>query len=226
MKRSNHILYLMLLSASLCILFSCNNGKKKPVDIGNSITKNNNQGSNLEIKQPTANEKWEYKTIDSSYIVFKSGYKFDTHLYNLSYIGQIQLPGIPYLIFSGRDCNECDANISIYIHQPDKPITVADGQNRYEYPGTLRDFESDTLYTTSRAFFGEVFKGIKGVVWYEHSLLEKGGYGDLIYLSKVNGDSKKDTGFDDNGSYLTQTLTLMKEGKCQEIKGMDLKTEP
>jgi hypothetical protein len=172
---------------------------------------------------------WVFLKTDSCYLRFRDGKSFDTHLYNLTYWGQIKTPNTkaPFFVLSGVDCNECDANIAIYFHSPSNgDLVVEHGQNRYEYPGTLRDLETATLYTKSRAFFGEVLDSTFGIVWYETKLLEKGGYGNFIFLSKIVDDKKIDTLFDDNGKYLTQTLALLKARKCQEIKQEDLKTEP
>ena len=90
---------------------------------------------------------WNFKSISGSIINFGNGKPFNTHLYELKYIGQIPNGDqIPFFIFSGRDCNECDAHISIYIHSPkDGKLTIENGQNRYQYPGKESDIEDNSL---------------------------------------------------------------------------------
>ncbi len=208
------------LAVILCTIFliSCayfDSSKQKTVDTLTTSTK--------------VNADWVFVKTDSCNLLFKDGKSFDTHLYNLTYLGQVKTSSTkaPCFVLSGVDCNECDANIALYFHSPsDGDLVVEHGQNRYEYPGTLRDLETDILYTKSKAFFGEVLDSTFGIIWYETKLLEKGGYGDFIFLSKIINGKKVDTLFNDNGKYLVHTLALLKAGKCKEIKGQDLKTEP
>jgi hypothetical protein len=79
----------------------------------------------------------------------------------------------PFLIFSGRDCDECDANISIYIHSPSNGhLKIENGENRYGFPGSERDFENKNILYKARAFYGQVLPGIRGVIWYQKQLME------------------------------------------------------
>jgi hypothetical protein len=190
---------------------------------------NNSNGSlkdNLSInKQDTT--KWLFDKAQSSKLVFKGGQTFETNLYELEYIGQIPADNkAPYLIFSGRDCNECDANISIYIHSPSDGILVIDhGQNRYQYPGTEKDYETDSVLYISRAFYGQVLENVKGVIWYENRLLENGKMGRSVFLSRIDHGSLSDTIYEDLGK-LDETINLLKKGHCCEIEGRQFTSEP
>jgi hypothetical protein len=80
---------------------------------------------NYELEKCEASEisnapsEWLFDKVDGSKLVFKDEQIFETNLFELAYIGQVSIDSkAPYLIFSGRDCNECDANISIYVHSP------------------------------------------------------------------------------------------------------------
>lgn len=173
------------------------------------------------------NDEWVFDRVDGSKLVFKNGRLFDTHLYELQYIGQIAAKDkAPFLIFSGRDCDECDANIAIYIHSPsDGPLTVENGQNRYQYPGTEKDIETGSVLYVARAFYGQVLDSTKGVIWDEKRLLENGEMGRQIFLVQIKNETLKDTLYNDNGS-LDKTISLMKKGLCKEIKGQDFTSEP
>jgi hypothetical protein len=210
---------LLLIISGFLFLSACSTDNfskdkdKKPVDTLKQV-----------IKVP---DNWIFDKVDSSKLHFKNSKFFDTHLYELKYIGQINSQNkAPFLIFSGRDCNECDANISIYIHSPsDGPLTVEYGQNRYHYPGTERDYETDSLTCISRAFYGQVLENTNGVIWYEKRLLENGKMGNRIFLSKVDKGFIKDTLYEDNGT-IEQTISLFKKGLCKEIKGKQFSSEP
>lgn len=170
---------------------------------------------------------WEFDKVDGSRLVFKGGKTFETNLFELEYIGQVSAENkAPYLIFSGRDCKECDANISIYIHSPsDGKLDIGQGQNSYRYPGTEKDYETDTVLCVSRAFFGQVLNDIKGVIWYENRLLRTGRMGLFVYLARIEKGSLSDTSYEFNGR-LDETITLLNIGQCSEIPGRQYTGEP
>ena len=170
---------------------------------------------------------WLFEKTDSSKLVFKGGKSFDTKLFNLKYIGQIPIENKPpFLIFSGVDCNECDANACIYIHSPsDKVFSVGQGQNCYLYPGKQNDYETNALIYDARTFYGQVLNGIKGVIWYQKELSVDGKWKSSIFLAKIIGETKIDTVLNENGQ-LKETISLMNKGLCKEIPGITTTSEP
>ena len=174
-----------------------------------------------------AKDTWEFKAIQNKSLLFKNGQSFETGLYELEYIGQIQRDEkAPYLIYSGRDCNECDANIAIYIHTPsDGPLTVENGQNHYKYPGILKYYEDKSVLQTSRAFYGQVLDNVTGVIWHtkDNSMTNKNS--GTIYLVRLDNGSLKDTSFVNHGT-IEETLILAGQGLCKEIPGREFMSEP
>jgi hypothetical protein len=170
---------------------------------------------------------WEFNKVQDSKLIFKGGQTLETNLFELEYIGQVSADNkSPYLIFSGRDCNECDANISIYIHSPaDGKLIIDHGQNRYQYPGTEKDYETDSVLYIARAFYGQVLENISGVIWYENRLLENGKMGRFVFLASIDNGSLKDTTYEDTGK-LDRTIILKNKGLCKEIKGREYTSEP
>jgi len=207
-----------LIILTLLLLNCCtNNNSKKALEKSADTTKSDNpKGSN-----------WSFDKIEGSKLVFKGGQTFETELFELEFIGQVPVENkAPFLIFSGRDCDGCDANIAIYIHSPsDGKLEVENGQNRYQYPGTERDFETDSVLSVSRAFYGQVLENINGFIWYENKSLEKGKIDHIVYLFRINNGSIKDSIYKDNGR-LKETIKLLEKGLCKEIKGREYKSEP
>ena len=171
---------------------------------------------------------WEFKEIKGSKIYFKGGQTFETNLYELAYIDQIRTDKkAPFLIYSGRDCDECDAHISLYFHSPrNGELAVAHGQNRNSFPGKELDYETDSLLTETQVFYGEVLNGKMGMIWYQRFLLEKGGFGKGIYLSSIEGDTIYGREIKNYDQKLIETLALNKAGKNKEIKGQVYHSEP
>ena len=173
------------------------------------------------------NEAWILDRIEKSKIIFKNGKIVDTHLFELTYLGQIAVINkAPYLIFSGRDCDECDASISIYIHSPDDGnIDVEMGKNRYDYPGNEKDFATDSIIHSSRVFYGQILNNITGIIWYQKVLLTDKSWGRSVFLIDLTNNKKKEVTLKDIGQ-IQQTLVLLKQTKCVEIKGKDYTSEP
>jgi hypothetical protein len=175
----------------------------------------------------TTSPPWIFSKVDSSRLLFANGRVVETSLYELTYIGQIPLEHkSPLLIFSGRDCDGCDENVSMYMQSPsDGKLEVEFGKNRYQCPGTETDFETDKLLYTSRAFYGQVLENTNGVIWYENRLMENGNWQHDVFLSWMDHDIRRDTmyysGIDSN-----QTFALLKQGLCKEIKGRRYTSEP
>ena len=170
---------------------------------------------------------WIFSRTDSTRLVFTSGRTMETNLYNLNYIGQIPLQHkAPLLIFSGRGCRGCDANISIYMHSPsDGKLDVEFGGHRYKWPGKEADYFTDKHIYTSRAFYGQVLKDTIGVIWYEKRMVENGRWEHDVFLSWMDHDTRIDTMYFYKG-HLDQTLKLLGQGLCREIQGQEYKTEP
>lgn len=199
-------------------LFACTSNNQTKVSTKNIVQKSS--------KIIDSNE-WIFQGTAGSILKFKNGKEYNTNLYELNYIGQI-VNGheAPFLVFSGRDCNECDANISIYVYSPsNRPLKVENGENRYQYPGTERDYESDSLLYKARAFYGQVLPGINGVIWYNEQLIENNTWQKSLFLVNLSNGIKKDTALKISGQ-LKNTLRLLDQGACKEIKGLDYKSEP
>lgn len=207
------------LTVVLFFLFACHN----PVKVSQSTTTITQQN-----KADSANNEWLFDKVSGTVLKFKGGKEFNTNVFALKYIGQMPNDSkAPFLIFSGRDCNECDANLSIYIHSPsDGVLKVENGANRYQYPGTEKDFESDSLLYKGRAFYGEVLPGSSGIIWYQAQLMENNTWKKSIFLVDINSGKKKESALDNYDSNLKLTLGLLKQGSCKEIIGRDFKSEP
>ena len=181
------------------------------------------------IEQQTDAKKqiWDFEKIAGNKLYFKNGKQFKTSLYELKYIGQVPNGNkAPFLILSGRDCDECDANISIYICSPaDGPLKVESGENSYSLPGTERDLEDKNILFKARAFYGLVLSNIKGVIWYQNQLMENGTWKKSIFLVNLNHPDKKEISMKDTGQ-LQETLNMLKQGLCKEIPGVAYNNEP
>lgn len=219
----------------LILLFSCSqksDSQKNGIAEPANATEIKSVAAPVEPIQTKAEEPqydtWTFYKVDGTKLIFKEGPVFDTELVDLEYIGQIDIDkNAPFFIYSGRFCDECDANIAIYFHSPRHgQVNVENGDNRYGYPGRERDYETDSLIYQARAFYGEVLKGVKGIVWYQKTLMEDNSFQNSVFIARLDGESIKGEEIKGYEKHLQETLSLNKSGKNKEIKGRDYISEP
>ena len=164
-------------------------------------------------------------TIDGKTIVWSNGQTFETNIYDLQYIGQLESESKrPYLILSGRQCDECDANTSIYIHSPsDGELKTEDQQDRFGYPGKLLYYMDKELIGESRMFYGQILPNRHGVIWFGKAEDESGNWVNYVFLAEVTKDSLT---LEVIESTLDLTLAQVKSGLAKELPGLILTSEP
>jgi hypothetical protein len=162
-------------------------------------------------------------------LTLPDGSKFRTTLYELKVIGELRTAKkIPYFILSGRGCDECDANTSIYIHSPSDGAMKNEGeQPRFPYPGRLRDNENDQLVYEARMFYGNCFRSYpNAVVWFERNLSEDKTWHEDILIAGVKDDHFFTTTLQRDFPKITDAQDAIRTGQCHELPGIDGHTEP
>lgn len=157
------------------------------------------------------------------------GKSFQTGVFNPRYIGQLPVQGkSPYLIFSGRGCQECDANNAIYIHSPDDgPMLGSERDPRYEYPGRYRAIETGRLARTVRMFIGQCLTSTKPVVlWFESYRAETGKWVRGVYVAEVISGRLETQEISNQKPTTKQVLVKVGQKTCRELKGVNGDLEP
>lgn len=159
-------------------------------------------------------------------IFFMNGKHFETNIVDLHVIGFIQSSeNIPFMIFSGRECVDCDMNKSIYIQSP--LVNEFYDKTRYTYPGKIYDYENGRLVEDSRMFYGNCLNGkYKSIIWYSNYLTVNNKWEKEMYeieFKDLQADLKlqKYNEVDFNNS-----LKFSKNGSCIEVKGYNRTSEP
>ncbi len=135
------------------------------------------------------------------------------------------MDGHSYVVRSGRYCDACDAEISLYLFDAAQgEPKVNDGANARMHPGTARDGETGEPYYEARTFFGEVLQGVPGVIWYERAMGTDGTTGvHTVLLDLTTGVQEQQQ---PGHELLERTLALAAAGKCTEIAGVDRTSAP
>ncbi|HVW15103.1 MAG TPA: hypothetical protein VHB54_14830 [Mucilaginibacter sp.] len=192
-----------------------------------SLSVHRNKFKVLSVTTPQNQDQWIFDKVDGKYLKFKYGKSYNSGLYDLKYIGQVSNNDkAPFLIYSGRDCKECDANVSVYIHSPaNGHMNVQNGENRYQLPGTEKDYESGMPIFYSRCFFGQVLPGVKGIIWYQKELTAKNTWQNSTFVVNLNSGTKRESTLK-GIEKLKLTLQLLAKGSCKEVKGVIYTSEP
>jgi hypothetical protein len=162
-------------------------------------------------------------------LVLPGGSKFKTTLSKVKVIGRLRTTRkVPYFILSGVGCEDCDANISIYIHSPsDGPMKDEGGQTRFFYPGRETDHEHGNLLYEARMFFGDcVALHPNAVIWFERFLGDDRQWQPDVTFVEVKNDKLVEEHAHQDLPTINEAEDSVKRGGCQELPGMDRPNEP
>jgi len=165
----------------------------------------------------------------SSTIFFKNKKKLSTNIINIKVIDIIiSDKGVPFVIFSGNDCYDCHFNRSIYIHSPkDGFLDGRSGKNSYSYPGKLYSYLDESLLSDDRLFYGNCLSHKKkNVVWYSKYLGKDKKWHKSVYAVEFLGSKGKKFRTKINYSMINTALSFVKQGKCTEVTGREMTSEP
>lgn len=168
---------------------------------------------------------WTNIKVEGKTLILDNGEKIKTPLYNLKYIGQLESKTRhPYFILSGRECDDCDANISIYIWCPDQgPMDNNELKKHYSYPGKERDLETNELIYVSRMYYGNCSSFGNSVIWIQKILNDNNKWVNNIFIVKIAGTVLQEITI----SKSDQMSKISSEVKnCKELTGTDYFSEP
>ena len=197
----------------LIILFtSCNNGSKEDVKTGSKIIKETKEVSLIK-KNDTI------RLIDT------------LKLYEKRLIGEIVLPKNKWYIVSGRSCEQCDENISIYLF-PEKPQLLTSkntikSSDRFDYPGRVFHYEDNSLIYESSTFFGKCLDNFDNVIiWVDRSLNDYNEWEESFYMIQLFNDRAIEDRPKLKMALLEQIDRHISNGECFEIEEKDQISEP
>jgi hypothetical protein len=166
--------------------------------------------------------------LEGSTVAWSDGRHFTTTLFEVQVMGQLPAKNkSPFLILAGRGCQQCDANVSIYIHSPsDGPMQEEDKQPRYSFPGKQTYYLDGTPLFESRMFWGRCLPAHEyGVVWFQRGKEEDSTWKPGVYFVEIVGDELHRE-FLEPLPTIDVTLQRVREGNCQELPGRDMTSEP
>lgn len=193
--------------------FGCEVKNENVNDLGNTIIKDS---FNIELKK-----NWDFSHVEDKKIMFKNGESYETNLFDLKYIGELSAKNkAPFLILSGRSCDSCDENISIFIQSPSDGFMKKESeQPRYSYPGQEFDYATNDLIFESRMFLGKYAGFGPSIIWIQKDLINKPQNSIMILFVKDNKLTHTYLPFQ------SQTVDEIIKS-CSELKGIKTTSEP
>lgn len=156
---------------------------------------------------------------------FPNGRRLAPNLFYVEFLGQLpRSHRSPILILGGRDCQDCDAELSVYAIPGDANAFGFTHEDPFPYPGTLRPGGGDTdttSYYHGRMFIGECLAEKQTVVvWFQQERDSTGHWHPNVYRLSVSGDSAKGA-FMQTMPPLANTVRAARTGRCLEVRGAD-----
>ena len=172
----------------------------------------------------TENSNWGIKKIGMDTIFYNNGRTTKTNIYDLKYIGTLKTKRrSPYIVLSGKSCDDCDENISIFLFSSDNRVLNNTLYRKYSYPGKEYDYLEKNLLYESRVFFGNCqFDSIQSIIWYQKQYTNS-GIDSSIFIVQVIDDTLKSEKIAYN-KMKKKSFNLNKN--CKEIHGVDVSSEP
>lgn len=162
-------------------------------------------------------------------LTYGDGQTFVTGIYKPSLIATLSSGETkPVLVFSGFGCNECDINLSIYIHPVAKGAMAAgERAPRYSHPGRYHDYLTQALVETVRMFVGQCTPdGKPGVIWFYNTKLESGKWERSSFNVQVESSQLIELSQPPPQSSLQTAQSAAATGRCREVPGKRFTTEP
>jgi len=161
-------------------------------------------------------------------LILPDGNELFTGLYNLKYHGAILVDGkgYPFLVLSGKDCDNCTTPESIFIHNPNDGALDLKKAHKYPYPGMQFNRTDSSLVYSGRAFIGFVNPDTpNGLIYYQTWRLDDGKFHDNVQVIKLSNNKIVVDNIVENIPDIDITLTLKDLKKCKEIGGIQYLTE-
>ena len=160
---------------------------------------------------------------------FSNGSRFQTGIYHLKVLGQLQtVHKLPYYVLSGVGCQECDANVSIYIHSPSDGLMKDEAtQPRFSYPGRVIGLEDRGVVSETRMFLGNCVPGHPDpVVWFERLTGDDKQWHEIVFLAEIKDDRLVLEEPKTTVPRLGEAEEAVRKSVCHEVPGITQSAEP
>lgn len=172
--------------------------------------------------------KWEFERIEGQVMYFKDGRTFKTTLYDLSYIGQLRTEDkAPYLVLSGRTCENCGEYVSIFVHSPsDGEMKSGNEIDRYSYPGKEYEMGISDFVFESRFFYGQCSLNYENsIIWLQNFQDAEGEWKESLYVVTVENDTLSELNVVGQKE-ISDFKKNVETNQCKELEGIERTIEP
>ena len=187
-----------------------------------------NQKATVENTKKSTKETRDVKRVDGKFLVFIDNSRFDTRLYDMKYMESlIDNNGATYFVLSGRTCEGCDGNISIFLLSLKDSIKPLSEFPDYKYPGKVFYWENNELIFESKLFIGNCINNgekTNKLIWVQRALNDNKKFDSLMFIVDIFNDKIRNTEIKPQNQEYKKNLQYLKN--CKEIKGIERTSEP
>lgn len=140
-----------------------------------------------------------------------------TNLFDLNYLGVLKSnEGEPYFLFSGRPCQNCLENRTIYAIRPSNPKPIT-----FVYPGKIFEPRTRALVLESRAFFGKCLPHENDVllVFQKEKVDRRSRMQSSVIKAEISKSYLSERLIEKHLPSINTTLKLVRNKLCREIEG-------
>ncbi|MFS4493193.1 hypothetical protein [Maribacter sp. 2308TA10-17] len=231
-EKFNNLKMIFKLIITIFLLSSCGYGKVVKESSETEVSQNKKSDLNINEKThsqhgDTISNKNIYtnKTIDTTLNIVDT-----LGIFNKRLIGKIVLPNNTWYLVSGKSCEKCDENTSIYL-LPAYPEKLSNKNNvnyndRFDHPGKVFSYDDNTLVYESSTFFGKCLNSFGNIViWVDREINESGEWEEGVYMIQIFEDKAVESRPNLSIYLLEEIEKNIAKGKCFEIEEIDQVSE-
>ena len=162
---------------------------------------------------------WEIKGVNQEEISFKNNKVLKTNLFDLKFLFFIESEKKhPFIIVSGKSCENCDENVSIYVHKLDNLFLDSSNTHKYSYPGKIFDYFNNQLIAEINTYWGKCWNNNSIILWDQKNLKNDGTFLNERFIVQILDGEILERRIDSN--------SLINWASCKKIEGIDRTSEP
>lgn len=164
---------------------------------------------------------------DDVSVRFTNGRFYHIPLYRAEPVGVLKgEDGANVLLVAGADCVMCDEKASLRFFVLGGP-ELRRAEQRYSYPGSLKDYESGRLVSRTRTLYGKCLSDKNDVVvWFEEYLGDDSKWHRGTALGRITKAGGSYVEVTDKEVPPTVVADRKKQGICKEMPGVEGTTDP
>ena len=168
---------------------------------------------------------WLFHKVEGCCLVFKDHRRINTRLFEVRYIETLNNNDAPYFVLSGRSCEHCDENVSVFILSPNDTLKTVSEYPKYSFPRKVYDYETHALVFESKLYLCNTNeKHSNSLVWLQKELNSRNRFDSSLFIVDVLNGVLRERKISSQTKGYFENAELLKYSK--EIEGIEVTSDP